>query len=56
MSDHLISYLLEKSKLAQYKVFMHEFKFVKMNGLGNDFVVIDKEYLNLIYQTNKINL
>ena len=28
--------------MAQYKVIMHEFKFIKMNGLGNDFIVIDQ--------------
>ena len=48
--------LLEKSKLAQYKVFMHEFNFVKMNGLGNDFVVIDQRVSEFDLSEEQIKL
>ena len=42
--------------MAQYKVFMHEFKFVKMNGLGNDFVVIDQRVSEFDLSEEQIKL
>ncbi len=42
--------------MAQYKVFMHEFKFVKMNGLGNDFVVIDQRVSEFDLSKEQIKL
>ena len=42
--------------MAQYKVFMHEFKFVKMNGLGNDFIVIDKRVSEFDLSEEQIKL
>ena len=42
--------------MAQYKVFMHEFKFVKMNGLGNDFIVIDQRVSEFDLSEEQIKL
>ena len=42
--------------MAQYKVFMQEFKFVKMNGLGNDFIVIDQRVSEFDLSEEQIKL
>ena len=38
----LVSYFLENSIWAYYKRYMVNFSFIKMSGLGNDFVIIDQ--------------
>ena len=42
--------------MAQYKVFMVEFEFIKMNGLGNDFVVIDQRNFEFNFSDDQIRL